>query len=156
MTTETLYLSRRDVEPLRNCSGGAGRISRQKQSGQGKDDALEGSIAAGGLRESGGRLVYAGSSLRVYAGELGMLMLRLYTTGTVSTHSFARTPRPTKQERKNTYIERSYDAVLAGVSPEARRRQASWHSWMISVAYFLFFASPEKAKLFSGLPSGIL
>lgn len=38
-------------------------------------------------------------------------------------------------------------------SPAMRRRQASLHSWMISVAYFLFFASPEKAKVFSGFPS---
>ena len=42
------------------------------------------------------------------------------------------------------------------VSPLMRRRQASWVSWMISMAYFLFLASPEKANWFSGLPSGIL
>lgn len=40
--------------------------------------------------------------------------------------------------------------------PEMRFFHASWHSAMISVAYFLFLASPEKAKVFSGLPSGIL
>lgn len=50
-------------------------------------------------------------------------------------------------------MERSYDAVFAGLSPETRRRQASWHSWMISVAYFLFLASPENANAFSGFPS---
>ena len=42
------------------------------------------------------------------------------------------------------------------VSPLMRRRQASWVSWIISMAYFLFLASPEKANWFSGLPSGIL
>ncbi len=57
---------------------------------------------------------------------------------------------------QNTYMERSYEAVFAGLWPEMSLRQASWHSWMISVAYFLFFASPEKANWFSGLPSGIL
>lgn len=51
-----------------------------------------------------------------------------------------------------TYVEIS----LAGVSPLMRRRQASWVSWMISMAYFLFLASPEKANWFSGFPSGIL
>lgn len=40
--------------------------------------------------------------------------------------------------------------------PEMRFFHASWHSVMISVAYFLFLASPENAKVFSGLPSGIL
>lgn len=39
--------------------------------------------------------------------------------------------------------------------PLMRRFHASWHSWTISVAYLRFFASPEKAKVFSGLPSGI-
>jgi len=34
--------------------------------------------------------------------------------------------------------------------------QASLHSWTISVANFFDLASPEKAKTFSGLPSGIL
>ena len=54
-------------------------------------------------------------------------------------------------------MEMSYDGVLAGLSPvTASLRHASWHSWMISVAYFLFFASPENANWFSGLPSGIL
>lgn len=43
-----------------------------------------------------------------------------------------------------------------GVSPLMRRRQASWVSWIISIAYFLFLASPEKANWFSGFPSGIL
>ena len=53
-------------------------------------------------------------------------------------------------------MESSYDDVFAGLSPMMSRRQASWHSWMISVAYFLFFASPENANAFSGFPSGIL
>lgn len=50
-------------------------------------------------------------------------------------------------------IDRSYEGVLAGTSPVMRRRHASWHSWIISVAYFLFLASPEKANAFSGFPS---
>ena len=36
-------------------------------------------MGAGGLRESEGRFWYTGSSLRVYPGELGMVMLRLHT-----------------------------------------------------------------------------
>ena len=51
-----------------------------------------------------------------------------------------------------THIEMS----PGGVSPLMRRRQASWVSWIISIAYFLFLASPEKANWFSGFPSGIL
>ena len=53
---------------------------------------------------------------------------------------------------RKTYMEISPGAV----SPLMRRRQASLVSWMISIAYFLFLASPEKANWFSGLPSGIL
>jgi hypothetical protein len=41
-----------------------------------------------------------------------------------------------------------YESVLAADSPVTSLRQASWHSWMISTAYFLDFASPEKAKTF--------
>lgn len=37
----------------------------------------DGSIGAGGFLESGGRLVYTGSSLFVKPGELEMVMLRL-------------------------------------------------------------------------------
>lgn len=39
--------------------------------------------------------------------------------------------------------------------PAMRRFHASLHSWTMSVAYLRFLASPEKAKVFSGLPSGI-
>jgi hypothetical protein len=43
-----------------------------------------------------------------------------------------------------------------GVLPVASFSQASAHSRTISMAYFLFLHSPEKANWFSGLPSGIL
>lgn len=39
--------------------------------------------------------------------------------------------------------------------PLMRRRHASLHSCTISVAYFLFLASPLNANWFSGFPSGI-
>lgn len=40
------------------------------------------------------------------------------------------------------------------MEPAMRRFHASLHSWTISMAYFWFLASPEKANEFSGLPSG--
>lgn len=33
--------------------------------------------------------------------------------------------------------------------------QASWHSWMISTAYFWFLASPEKAKTFCAISNSV-
>lgn len=52
----------------------------------------------------------------------------------------------------NTYREMS----PLGLLPVMRRSQASAHSRTMSMAYFLFLHSPEKANWFSGLPSGIL
>jgi len=43
---------------------------------------------------------------------------------------------------------RWYASVLAADSPIMSFRQASWHSWMISTAYFFDLASPLKAKTF--------
>ena len=43
-----------------------------------------------------------------------------------------------------------------GVLPVTSFSQASAHSRTMSMAYFLFLHSPEKANWFSGLPSGIL
>jgi hypothetical protein len=39
-------------------------------------------------------------------------------------------------------------SALEVESPTASFLHASWHSWMISTAYFLDLASPEKAKTF--------
>jgi len=55
-------------------------------------------MGAGAFLESAGRFAYAGSFKVTWPGEFGTVMLR---------------------------IERSYDAVFAGLSPEMRRRQAS-------------------------------
>ena len=55
-----------------------------------------------------------------------------------------------------THMDKSYEAVLAATSPPTSFFHDSLVSWMISTAYFFDFASPEKAKTFSGLPSGIL
>lgn len=52
----------------------------------------------------------------------------------------------------STYVSISFLSVV----PLMSCFQASWVSKMISVAYFLFLASPLKAKTFSGFPSGIL
>ena len=41
-------------------------------------DVLDGSIGAGGSRESGGRLVYKGSLLLMNPGEFSTVMFKLY------------------------------------------------------------------------------
>jgi hypothetical protein len=69
----------------------------------------------------------------------------------LSTHHGATHPHPSP-----IYHAISYFSVLLGIAFEINLCQASWHSATTSLAYFLFFASPEKANLFSGLPSGIL
>lgn len=56
----------------------------------------------------------------------------------------------TRAERGGTHREMS-DLTW----PAMRRFHASLHSWMISVAYLRFLASPENANWFSGFPSGI-
>ena len=51
----------------------------------------------------------------------------------------------------------AYSEIPPGwVLPVINFSQASAHSRMTSVAYFLFLHSPEKANWFSGFPSGIL
>ena len=54
-------------------------------------------------------------------------------------------------------INATYSEMPPGwVLPVINFSQASPHSRMTSVAYFLFLHSPEKANWFSGFPSGIL
>jgi len=55
----------------------------------------------------------------------------------------------------HTHTLMSYASALGGILPVTNRCHASSHSWITSIAYFLFLASPLKAKTFSGLPSGI-
>ena len=103
-------------------------------------------MGAGAFLESGGTVACTGSPLGAYPGELAMLVLRL-CDGHQCQH---------REMAEGTYIEISYDEVFAGLSPvTASLRHASWHSWMFSVAYFLFFASPENAVVL-WLPVGNL
>src|SRR5258708_38967417 len=86
-----------------------------------------------------------GSFLLILPGEFSTVMFALQKMLILRSHDAMSHPC--------TYIEISYEGVLAGLSPRTRRLHASWHSCTISVAYFLFLASPEKAKAFSGFPS---
>ncbi len=59
--------------------------------------------------------------------------------------------------RKAWEFKAAYSEMPPGwVLPVINFSQASAHSRMTSVAYFLFLHSPEKANWFSGFPSGIL
>jgi hypothetical protein len=55
---------------------------------------------------------------------------------------------PFDRQREGTYIEISYEAVLAGLWPLTNRFHASLHSCTTSTAYFFPLASPLNAKTF--------
>jgi len=100
--------------------------------------SMLGSIGAGEWFSPDGMLSWLGS---VRSGECETVTLTL---------------RDISRLQCNKSIATDVETSPRGVLPVMSRSQASAHSRTMSMAYFLFLHSPEKANWFSGLPSGIL